>query len=156
MENRITDVALNETYARTRLDMGRTYWRRIDFVEAAYAAWAGDSQDARLVLALALALVYVPDGAAAMMRGATSSLALTHTESLDAVATENGPWAGMAAFDAATLRSLSTPEGPTAAAHLRDVAARFRAAESLLRDPSQKARAAERAREMDSRAALAD
>lgn len=154
--NRV-DPVVDSAYARTRFEMGRTYWRRVDFVEAAYAAYSGDSQDDRLVLALALALVHAPDGAATMMNTpATSAFGMTHTESLDVVATENGPWAGMAAFDAAYLRSLSTPEGKAAGPHLRDVASRFRVAESLLTTAPQKKRAADRAVEMDLRAAQAD
>jgi hypothetical protein len=152
--NYLRDADANEMYARTRFEMGRTYWRRIDFVEAAYAAYSGQSQDARLVLALALALVSAPAGAAAMMMTPSSSaFGLVHTESLDVVATEKGPWAGMAAFDAAYSRSLSTPDGRAAAPHLRDVAARFRTAESLLATASQKKRAADYAVEMDVRAA---
>jgi len=144
-------------YARARLDLGRLYWRRIDFVEAAHAAKASKVPEDRLVLALALALVHAPNGAAAMMSAPSpASLTLTHTEALDALAKEGGPLAGMAAYDAAHLRSLSPPDGDAAPAHLRDVAARFRKAEGLLTDAAQKKRASERASELDAVAAAAE
>jgi hypothetical protein len=88
-----------------------------------------------------------------MMRAASpADLNLTHTEALDGLAGEGGPLSGMAAFDAAHLRSLSPPESG-AAAYFADVAARFRRAESLLTDPAAKSRAHDRAAEA---AALSD
>jgi hypothetical protein len=136
---------LRSSYARARLEMGRLAWRRVDFVEAAYAA-KGDPD--RLVLAVALALAHGPTSAAAMMR---APFVLEHTEALDALAAEGN---GMAAFDAAHLRSIGVP-ATAPAAWLRDVAARFRKAESLLTDPAQKKLAAERAAEADGAAAAA-
>jgi hypothetical protein len=144
---------LASPYARARLDLGRTYWRRIDFVEAAHSVKSSPLPEDRLVLALALALVHAPNGAAAMMAASSpAALDLAHTEALDALVADpkTAPAiAGMAAFDAAHLRSLSPPEGADGSAYLRDVAARFRKAESLLTDPEQKKRAAERAKEAD-------
>ncbi|MBS2014811.1 MAG: hypothetical protein JST00_18120 [Deltaproteobacteria bacterium] len=141
---------LMSAYARTRLDMGRVYWRRVDFIETAYAAKASSEPDDRLVLAIALALVHAPDGLAAMMASTSpAALELGHTEALDALAAESSPIAGMAAFDAAYLRALSPPDGARAPAYFRDVAARFRNAESLLTEPAHKMRAAERAKEAD-------
>jgi len=137
---------LRSPYARARLDMGRVYWRRIDFVEAAHAAKGGERPEDRLVLALSLALAQGPNGAAEMMRAPTpAALDLRHTEALDALVAEGGVLAGMAAFDAAHLHALSPVEGEGAAAYLKDVAARFRKAESLLADPAQKKAAAQRA-----------
>ena len=137
---------LRSPYARTRLDMGRVYWRRVDFVEAAYAAKGSDKPEDRLVLAVALALAQGPNGAADMMRAANpAALELRHTEALDALVAEGGPLAGMAGFDAAHLRALSPVEGEGSAAYLKDVAARFRKAESLLEDAAQKRAAAQRA-----------
>lgn len=154
--NLVSEPELNSAFARTRFEMGRIYWRRVDFVEAAHAAYFARTQDDRLVLALALALVNAPDGAAAMMAASSrASFHLTSTESLDMVATEPGPQAGMAAFDAAYLRSLSVPDGPGGALYLRDVAARFRRAESLLGEPSLKARATARALEAEDLASAA-
>lgn len=141
---------LLSSYARARLDMGRVYWRRVDFVEAAQAVKASKNPEDRLVLAVSLALARGPNGAAEMMRAATpSALDLRHTEALDALVAEGGPTAGMAAYDAAHLRALSPPEGADAAPFLKDVAARFRKAESLLTDPVQKKLAAQRATEVD-------
>lgn len=140
---------LRSPYARARFDMGRLYWRRLDFVEAAHAAKGSAKPDDRLVLALSVALAKGPNGAAEMMRAATpAALDLRHTEALDALVAENGPLAGMAAYDAAHLRALSPPdEGATE--YLTDVAARFRKAETLLTDPGQKKQAAQRATEID-------
>ena len=101
---------LRSPYARARFDMGRVYWRRVDFVEAAHAAKGSDKPEDRLVLALSLALAQGPNGAADMMRAPTpAALDLRHTEALDALVAEGGPLAGMAAFDAAHLRALSPP-----------------------------------------------
>lgn len=141
---------LRTAYARARLDMGRVYWRRVDFVEAAHAVKASKRADDRLVLAVALALAHGPNGAAEMMRAPTpSALGLQHTEALDALASEGGPIAGQAAYDAAHLRALSPPEGAEAAPYLKDVAARFRKAESLVSDPAQKKAASQRAAEVE-------
>jgi hypothetical protein len=141
---------LRSAYARARFDMGRVYWRRVDFVEAAHAAKASNNPEDRLLLALSLALAKGPNGAAEMMRAATpAALDLRHTEALDALVAEGGPLAGLAAYDAAHLRALAPPEGADAAPYLKDVAARFRKAESLLSDPAQKKLAAQRATEID-------
>lgn len=143
---------LRTPYARARLDMGRVYWRRVDFVEAAHAAKSSAKPEDRLVLAVSLALAQGPNGAAEMMRAKTpAELGLQHTEALDALVSEGGPLAGMAAFDAAHLRALSPPDIDDAvvAAYLKDVAARFRKAESLLVDAAQKKIAAQRAAEID-------
>lgn len=140
-------------YARARLDMGRVYWRRVDFVEAAHAAAASTKPEDRLVLAVSLALAHGPNGAAEMMRAATpSALDLKHTEALDALAAPSGiggALAGMAAYDAAHLRALSPPDGDDAAPYWADVSARFRKAETLLGDPAHKKSAAARAAEID-------
>lgn len=119
--------------ARARLDLGRLYWRKVDFVEAAQIARHGKDPADRLVLAIALALAHGGTKSAAdMMSAATpAKLALSHTAALDALAAEGGPLAGMAAYDAAHLRALSPPEGD-ASAYFKDVAARFRKAAQLL------------------------
>ena len=141
---------LRTPYARARLEMGRVYWRRVDFVEAATAAKNSKKPDDRLVLAVALALAQGPNGAAEMMRAdSPAALGLQHTDALDALVAEGGPAAGMAAYDAAHLRALSPPAGDDATAYLNDVAARFRKAEALLVEPGQKKVAAQRAAETD-------
>jgi hypothetical protein len=147
---------LRTPYARARFDMGRVYWRRVDFVEAAHAAAPSAKPEDRLILALALALAHGPNGAAEMMRAPTpAALDLRHTEALDALVNEGGPLAGMAAYDAAHLRALSPPEGADTAPYLRDVALRFRKAESLLTEPAQKKAAGQRATEIDAIVAAA-
>lgn len=151
--NNAADIVDNAAYSRTRFELGRTYWRRVDFVEAAHAAYSGQSQDDRLVYALSLALVHGPNDAVAMMLAPSrDALDLTHTEALDAVAEENGIRAGMAAFDAAYLRSLCAPDGSGEVAYLRDVARRFHKAELLLSETTLKKRAAAHAVELDERA----
>lgn len=129
--------------ASPRFELGRKYWRRVDFVEAAYAASEKKDDDGRLVLATALALAKGPDGAKDMMLApAPGALGLDHTEALDALAAEGGKNAGLAAFNAAYLRSLCVPEGPKASAYLSDVAARAKKAESTLQDPELRKKAA--------------
>lgn len=143
-------------YARARLDLGRTYWRKVDFVEAAHAAKPSAAPLDRLTLALALDLAHGPDSARAMMGAAQPEiLDLDHTEALDALVIDRGPLAGVAAFDAAHLRSLSPPSGDRAPAYLRDVAVRFANAAKLLEDPGQKKLAEERSKEAESLAAAA-
>jgi hypothetical protein len=104
------------------------------------------------VLATALALAKGPNGAKEMMSAPSpSGLGLTHTEALDTIVAEGSKTAGMAAFNAALLRSLAPPEGAAAATHFADVATRFEKAESLLEDGAAKKQAKERA--SDARAA---
>lgn len=119
--------------ARARLDLGRLYWRKVDFVEAAQIAHHGKNPADRLVLAVALALAHGGTKSAADMMSASTpaKLELSRTAALDALAAEGGPLSGMAAFDAAHLRALSPPEGD-ASAYFKDVAARFRKAAQLL------------------------
>jgi hypothetical protein len=142
--------------ARVWFERGRLTWERRDFVEAAYAARGDEAEPPRepLVLALSLALAHGPANAAEMMRAPSrSALGLAHTEALDALAAQGGADAGIAAFDAAHLRSLCAPDGSAAGPYLREVAARFRRAESLLTDPTHKKLAASRAAEADAAAA---
>lgn len=142
-------------YARARFEMGRVYWRRADFIEAAHAAKeAGEDPHARLVLALSLALARGPNGAKEMMMAPSpAALNLGHVEALDSVAAEGHANAGLAMFDAAHLKSLSVPEGDAAAAHLKDVAARFKKSVPLLPDTTTKKLAEQRAEEAEAAAA---
>lgn len=144
-------------YARARFEMGRVYWRRADFVEAAHAAKeAGDDPHARLVLALSLALAQGPNGAKEMMMAPNAAaLNLGHVDALDSVAAEGHAAAGLATFDAAHLKSIAIPEGEGAAAHLRDVASRFKKAAPLLPDASTKDLAVKRGEEAELAAASA-
>jgi hypothetical protein len=128
--------------APPRFELGRKYWRRVDFVEAAYVANERKDDDARLTVATSLALAKGPDGAKEMMLAPSpGALGLDHTDALDALSAEGGKNAGLAAFNAAYLRSLCVPEGEKASAYLADVAARARKAESLLTDADLKKKA---------------
>lgn len=143
-------------HPRARLDLGRRYWRRVDFVESAQAAKAETAADARFTLALAVTLARGPASAKEMMLAPSpSALALGSTEALDAFvegaahSAEEAKLAGMAAYDAAHLRALAPPEGDALGPYLADVAARFKRAASLLEDPALKKRAEERAAEAE-------
>lgn len=143
---------------RARLEMGRKYWRRVDFVEAAHAAAKEEGTESRIVLAVALALAKGPSGAKEMMAASSpSALGLTSTAALDELAADpkDAGAAGRAAFDAAHLRSLSPPEGAAAGPFFVDLAARFRRAASLLEDAGQKKMAEERAVDADAAAKAA-
>ncbi|AKT43043.1 hypothetical protein [Chondromyces crocatus] len=142
-------------YARARLDMGRLYWRAVDFDQATalLKAWPEGTErpaEATFTLALALGLRNGPEDAALMMRRAPLvALGLGEVTALDWVARSKpaSPYAGHAAFDAALIKQLATPQDADAAV-FRDIAARFREAASLLggtaaKDAEERARAAE-------------
>jgi hypothetical protein len=139
-----------ELYARARLELGKTYWRSMDFERAAAISGSAGasrnrSEEGTLVLAVAMALRAGPKDAVEMMRAPSpEALNLRQVEALDAIAESTGKYAGMAAFDAALLLSTSPPEGAHAPYFL-DVARRFHAAASRLTDVTQKAQAEERA-----------
>jgi hypothetical protein len=140
-------------FARARLELGRLYWRAVDFDQAAQlaAAWpAGVARpaDVTFTLALAIALRNGPDDAADMMRKAPLQLtSIGKVTGLDFVSQQSaaGQDAAFAAFDAALIHQLAAPEG-SGAAYWKDVADRFRRAASLLTDPARKADAEERAK----------
>jgi hypothetical protein len=141
-------------YARAHLELGRLYWRAVDFDQAAALAasvrgarGAAPSDEDTFTLALALALRNGPDDAADMMRKAPRALPAAQSAALDAIAAESprSPYAGLAAFDAALLHQLASPEG-AGAPYWNDVAQRFHAAAGLLADPAQRAVAEDRAK----------
>ncbi|MBX3225911.1 MAG: hypothetical protein KIT84_29960 [Labilithrix sp.] len=122
-----------------RFELGRKYWRKVDFVEAAHAAAKEEGDDARLVLALSLALAHGPNSVKDMMAAPSpATLGLDRTDALDDLAAKGGLNAGDAAYDAAYLRSLAVPDGAAASAHLTDVASRAHKAAALLTDPAKK------------------
>jgi hypothetical protein len=142
-------------YARARLELGRLYWRAVDFDQAAALAAsaraAAPSDDATFALALALALRSGPDDAADMMRKAPRALPPAHAGALDAIAqgtTQRSPHAGIAAFDAALIQQLAAPEG-AGAPYWSDVVRRWDAAAKLVTDPATRAIAEDRARAAD-------
>ena len=140
-------------FARARLELGRLYWRAVDFDQAAQlaAAWpAGTARpdDATFTLAVAIALRNGPDDAAELMHKAPLQLtAIGKIQGLDFVAQQTPPGqdAGFAAFDAALIHQLAAPES-TGAAYWKEIADRFHRAASLLTDPARKAVAEDHAR----------
>jgi hypothetical protein len=134
---------------RARLDLAATYFRGAEADRVLASAEKDPSKlaspEGRLYLALALALRHGPESATAMMQAPSpAAYELRHVEALDALASEGGPFAAQAAFDAAWLLALSPPENAPAA-YFEDVAKRFDAAESKLSSAADKAKAHERA-----------
>lgn len=149
-------------YARARLELGRTYWRGVDFDQAAVLAAAArtaqPSDEATFLLGLSVALRTGPDDAADMMRRAPHTFRSADTPGLDSIAKRGAEskLAGAAAFDAAVVHQLAAPEGANAP-YWEAVAARYRAAAGLLTDPAQRAVAEDRARATEALAkAIAD
>ncbi|MCA9591600.1 MAG: hypothetical protein KC657_40165 [Myxococcales bacterium] len=138
-------------YARARLALGLVTWRGVDFDQAAlWASKVGDkaaeSEKAKAIVALALALGRGPDGAAAMMAsrsrcaggdwgadgakcGPAPELELMHVDALDALAktATDARTRADADFNAALLLWISTPPccGATTAKYFGGVAERF-------------------------------
>ncbi|MEO5730844.1 MAG: hypothetical protein ABI134_18325 [Byssovorax sp.] len=140
-------------FARARLELGRLYWRAVDFDQAAQlaSAWpagAARPAEATFTLALAIALRNGPDDAMDMMRKAPLQLTgIGKVQGLDHVAQQSpaGPDAAFAAFDAALIHQLAAPEA-AGSAYWKEVSDRFRRAASLLTDPARKADAEARAK----------
>jgi len=145
-------------YARGRFEFGRTYLRAVDFDQAA-ALLAGipeadRTDEDRFLGALVEALRNGPEDAAAMVRSApVPMLGMGDIKALDAVsgAAQKGLHTGFAAFDAALVRHITAPIAADAA-YFRDVAARYRAAASLLTDPNHRKIAEDRAKSADATA----
>jgi len=137
---------LRALYARGRLELGRTYWRAVDFDQAAtlLSKWPEGSPrpaEATFLLALALGLRNGPEDAVEMMRKAPRPFdAMGKVAALDYEAEDKAAnaLAGMAAFDAALIKQIAAPEGATAA-YWNDVSARFQKAAALLVAPEQRA-----------------
>lgn len=141
-----------------RLALGRRYRRSVDFDEAAAQGSrlpaASPPDEARLAFALALALRGGPEDVAALMRNAVTDVPGGDVRALDVVAAGGGPFAGVAAFDAARVLEAYAPPG-AGAAYWRDVAARYRKSVTGLSDAKQRAAAEERATAADAIAAAA-
>lgn len=156
-----TDPALRALFARARFGLAQRYWRVFDFDQVAALTRAPEgtarSDEATLLLALALALRAGPANAADMMhRAPLTALGVSDTAALDAIAKSQSPLAAMAAFDAALLREISPPE-TAGADYWADVEARFRDAGARLTDPAHKKAADEGAKAAAAlRAAVAD
>lgn len=143
--------------ARARLEMGQAYWRSIDIDEAVAllnalsASQRGDR--GQLLMATALALRGGPANAAFMMRNATTTgLGIGDVKALDQLAAVEGPYQGMAAFNAAYVSQLTAP-ATADAAYWDAVAERYTKASSLLVDIRYKRLADERIEEAKQTAA---
>lgn len=146
-------------YARARLELGRRYWRAVDFDVAArlYAGMKRDalSHDDRMLFALSLALRGGPDDVAALMvKNDAFGPDFGRIAALDVVADDEkaGASRGLAAFDAAVLRQLAAPRGadPKVWSELGE---RYRKASALLAELGARNEAEERARAADATAA---
>jgi len=143
--------------ARARLEMGQAYWRSVD-IDEAIALLDGLSPEPRgargqLLLATALALRGGPANAAVMMsQAATQGLGVGNVKALDHLASQEGPYQGMAAFNAAYLSQLTAPAN-AAAAYWDRVAMRYEKASELLVDIRYKRLAEERVEEAKQTAA---
>jgi hypothetical protein len=135
--------------ARARMELGKRYWRRFDFDEtiALVGASRERSEEETLLLATALALRGGPENVADMMsRAPSTSLGSFQTAALDRMAGSASPLAPQAAFNAAYILGLSPPEG-AGEEYWSGLAKRFQEAASKLKDPRQKARAEQEAKQ---------
>lgn len=127
--------------ARARLELGQNYWRRVDFDEAAahLKDWQGERPpEAKVILGVALALRGGHANAADMMvKAPLSDLKIGRVTALDVLVAGGGPYAGMAAFDAALIKKLAAPVSAPAA-YWQDLAQRFDKAHGMLEDARHK------------------
>ncbi|MBI4700602.1 MAG: hypothetical protein HY744_05470 [Deltaproteobacteria bacterium] len=146
--------AVRALYARARLELGQRYWRRVDFDEAAgllrELPAAERTPEARLVLALSIALRGGPANAADMMlRAPLAELGIGRVAALDALAAETGgPLRPLAAFDAALVLDIAAPKDAGTGYWLA-LARRYRDAAAWLPEGAERAQAVERAREAE-------
>jgi hypothetical protein len=117
--------------AAIQVDLGRQYFRAADFRHARATLAAGPLDGPGRVLdALAQALESGPDDTATLMLKGPSVKGSFDVSALDAVTKQKGPYAGFAAYDAATILAL-TPKVDDAA-FWDDIAMRFENAQKLL------------------------
>jgi hypothetical protein len=130
---------------RIRVDFGCVYFRASDFRRARETLDAGKIDDAgRLLSALARALEHGPDDTVALMLKGPGVKGSFDVSALDAIAKQNGKYAGVAAFDAAYILSLvPKPDDP---GFWDDLGARFENAEKLLSQKNAPAPERERAK----------
>jgi hypothetical protein len=134
-------------YARALFELGRTYWRAVDFSRARELAARQQrvAADMPLVAALSEILGRGPKNAAEMiLSGPHLPSALAEVTPLDNVGKDSRSLAGYAAFDAALLQELARPAGANAA-YFEEIARRYAQAAKQL-PPEHRARAADRAR----------
>jgi hypothetical protein len=138
-------------YARGRIELGRTYWRAVDFDQAAQIeSTRRKDEDGTFLLALSIALRSGPKDANEMMHAPSpGALQIRNVAALDSI--KQGKYAGAAAFDAALLLATAPPENADPA-YFNDVARRFHSA-ALLLSGAEKGMAEERARNAEAIAA---
>ena len=140
-------------YARGLVELGMRYFRPGDFSRAAeVAAQAAHipgtaRAENQFLSALAQALRGGPENAIELfLTGPMLPSTMGDTSALDAISKRPGPYAGMAAFDAAHILSFLPQSEPTPL-RWRKIAARFERAARLLAQPMQRTRALARARD---------
>ncbi len=138
------DDASRRFLARGLFDRGRAYFRAADFSSSArLSAEIRANPESALLHALADTLKNGPrDASDLLLAGPLLPTSTGQVSELDQLAMQKtNPSAGLAAFDAAYLRSLVPP--PNEARFWDDLGQRFDAAERALTDPAQKKQARE-------------
>lgn len=125
-------------YARARIESGRRFFRASDFKRARELLAGTKSEDGRLLAAVAQSLENGPEDAAELMLKGPFVKGTGDVSALDAEAAKKGRHAGFAAFDAAYVLQLAPK--PDDSAYWDDLAARFAAAEKLLKPKSANAK----------------
>jgi len=142
------DPAHIDPLVRFRVELGRQYWRSVDFDQAVSlaASWPSDvarPDDVTLLFASAIALRGGPEDAPKLMLQAPGPLSgIGRVTALDYVAERAGPHAGKAAFNAAYILHISMPQDAGSTRFLA-LAKRFESAASTLEDPAAQKRASE-------------
>lgn len=136
-------------FARARLRLAQLYWRAVDVDQAAALAKAAldtePSDEARLTLAIAIALRDGPENASGLMlRAPLVSLGIGNVRALDALAASGSELGPLAAFDAALVKQVAPP-AEASASYWTDVAKRWSDAAARIGDPTLRAYAADHA-----------
>lgn len=125
-KNAPTDKEARVGRARVSLRLAAMHMRRAS-ADAALDLLAGLPREGEveLLVALALALHEGPKDVVTMMAASSpSALGFHKLDALDAVAKKDGPWAGMALYDATLLREIAPPDGATGE-YFADLAVRY-------------------------------
>jgi hypothetical protein len=146
LERAVLSPAMQQLYARSLFERGRTYWRAVDFAAAAKIGTnhASVSEVITLISALSHALENGPKDAAAMMLGSTQLGVLGSLSELDSLAKGKGLNAALATYDGALVRELGS-SGNANVDLYQDLASRYARAAAVLKDPALKKLARERA-----------
>lgn len=150
-EDKLSDQA-KALYGRARLELGRRYWRAVDF-DSAIALYSkipkpALSTQVKLELGVAIALRSGPEDVAVLMiKNDGFSPKFADVRALDRFAkdTTERPLAGLALFDAAVLRQIATPRDADAA-YWSKLEERYKSAAASLAEPTLRREAEERAK----------